>query len=154
MPSLIPVPAALTPRAGFFALKDNIRIITPDDPEMIALGELLSEYIEAHTKMKLPVEHSDQVTGNILLELTADKSLGEEGYELTVTADELRRTAHCPTGLFYGLQTLRQLHSTLHAPFSRQRVQSPILPDSSGAAPCSMWRGTSSAWRMSNATLT
>ena len=36
-------------------------------------------------------------------------SLGDEGYELTIDATGVRIVAHQPAGLFYGVQTLRQL---------------------------------------------
>jgi hexosaminidase len=34
---------------------------------------------------------------------------GEEGYRLTVTSEGIQLLAATPTGLFYGLQTLRQM---------------------------------------------
>jgi len=39
----------------------------------------------------------------------ADAQLGEEGYELTVTEDQVKLIAPNPAGLFRGVQTIRQL---------------------------------------------
>ncbi len=39
----------------------------------------------------------------------ADPALGDEGYELLVTTDGVTITANQPAGVFYGVQTLRQL---------------------------------------------
>lgn len=46
--------------------------------------------------------------GDIVLELSADKSLGEEGYQLTV-GDNVKLTAYTPKGLYWGTRTLLQL---------------------------------------------
>ena len=43
------------------------------------------------------------------LTLNGDPGLGEEGYELSITTDSIFLRAVGPAGLFYGVQTLRQL---------------------------------------------
>lgn len=47
--------------------------------------------------------------GSIHLVLNSDEGLGEEGYELSISTDTVRVSAKCPAGLFYGIQTFRQL---------------------------------------------
>src|SRR5205823_788056 len=48
--------------------------------------------------------------GNIVLALDPRlKDLGEEGYKLTVTPRQVKVRALAPAGVFYGLQTFRQL---------------------------------------------
>jgi hexosaminidase len=39
----------------------------------------------------------------------ADPALGDEGYELTITPEMTKLVANQPAGLFYGVQTIRQL---------------------------------------------
>lgn len=46
---------------------------------------------------------------NIAVRLAAVPGLGREGYELVVSPTGIRLTAPEPAGIFYGLQTLRQL---------------------------------------------
>jgi hexosaminidase len=52
---------------------------------------------------------NDPSHGAIYLSLNMDENLGEEGYELSITRDSVKLTASCPAGLFYGIQTLRQM---------------------------------------------
>lgn len=134
MPALIPMPAALNTGAGVFTLSQATKIHAPDSPETTALGKLLADYIEYHTQLKLPVDGSASDAGAIHLSLLDDTSLGDEGYNLSIATDEIRLTAHHPAGIYYGLQTFRQLLSTLHAPFSLPALS---ITDS----PRFIWRG-------------
>jgi len=43
------------------------------------------------------------------LSLVDDKELGEEGYELNITEEMVELKANKPAGIFYGIQTIRQL---------------------------------------------
>jgi hexosaminidase len=63
------------------------------------------------TGFRLPVYAADGAAprGAIALRLGGAASLGDEGYELTITADSVRLVAARPAGLFRGVQTLRQL---------------------------------------------
>jgi hexosaminidase len=77
----------------------------------------------------------DPEEGSIHLTLTGDKRLGEEGYELSITPESLVLSASCPAGLFYAVQTLRQL-----LPFRTSRLWSlPAL--SIQDTPRYAWRG-------------
>ncbi len=71
----------------------------------------------------------------------AQPSLGAEGYRLTVTPEAVTVSAPTPTGVFYGLQTLRQLSPvTLERPgesIERWTVPALTIED----APRFSWRG-------------
>jgi hexosaminidase len=111
MHNLIPVPASILPSAGYFTILRNTKIILQEDhPEIASIGSLLSAYL-GHTsgyEISVTEGNEDQSPGNIYLHLNGDTSLGEEGYELSITTDSILLSANCPAGLFYGTQTLRQ----------------------------------------------
>jgi len=121
MNNLIPKPASLNMSAGEFTLSTTTQIsVSSTEAEVQAIVNLLANTIEQHTKLRLAVVDDDQSLGNIHLKLNNGTNLGEEGYELTVQTDSILLTAHHPAGLFYGIQTLRQIisahHSTLKLP--------------------------------------
>jgi hexosaminidase len=99
---LIPNPASLDPSAGEFILSRHTTIsIAPENEETIVLRELLSGYLQQAT--------AGEGTGTIQLLLDGDTALREEGYELSITPGSVLLRAHRAAGLFYAIQTLRQL---------------------------------------------
>jgi hexosaminidase len=112
MNHLIPLPASIKPSAESFRLTDQTKIIIADsEPEIFALGNLLKEYVQQHTGLQLEVATDGQGLGNIQLQLQNNATLGDEGYELSISTDSIHLTASYPAAAFYGIQTLRQLLS-------------------------------------------
>jgi hexosaminidase len=112
MHNLIPKPTSLSEAAGDFILSSNAKIFMPNESsEVASIANLLSAYLRRISGHEVSVlqENSDQIQGNIYLSLNEDASLGEEGYELSITTDSVQLNAKYPAGLFYGVQTLRQL---------------------------------------------
>jgi len=120
MYNLIPKPASITISEGGFLLSSETKIVSGTEGAIRAIGRLLAEYIEQHTKLNLAVMDAHQNLGNIHLILNGDTRLDEEGYELIVDSYGIRIQANSPAGLFYGIQTLRQIvsahQSTLKLP--------------------------------------
>lgn len=112
MHNLIPKPATITMSEGGFLLSSETKIVSGSEGAIRAIGLLLAEYIEQHTNLNLAVVDAHQNLGNIHLTLNGDTRLGEEGYELIVDPYGIRIQANLPAGLFYGIQTLRQMLST------------------------------------------
>ncbi|RPJ26444.1 MAG: beta-N-acetylhexosaminidase [Chloroflexi bacterium] len=111
---LIPKPASLFPGTGDFKISSNTKLFSQtDNAEIAIIANFLSAYLQQASGYKIAFASGspDQGAGNIQFTLNGDTSLGEEGYELFITADAVRLSANRPAGLFYGVQTLRQLIS-------------------------------------------
>ena len=72
--------------------------------------------VDLQKKLSVPTGYNVSVSGNapaavIKLELnkTEDATLGNEGYTLSVTQNNVTIRANKPAGIFYGVQTLMQL---------------------------------------------
>ena len=113
MHNLIPIPASIFPSAGNFTVTAGTKIILEKaSKEMVRIGNLLSEHLQQVSGFKVGINDADegpQSPGIIQLLRNDDTSLGEEGYELSITTDEVLLSAYSPGGFFYGVQTLRQL---------------------------------------------
>ena len=111
MHNLIPMPTSVFKSEGNFIISPNTIIFSQKDNGEIALiANLLSTSLREVSGYEVPVvESSDHGQGNIYLSLNTDESLGEEGYELSITTDGVRIKSNYPAGLFYGVQTFRQL---------------------------------------------
>ena len=111
--TVIPKPVSVTKGEGVFTLTARTRILCdPDSPSLISLGQYLAQKLSPATGYQFSVASSASasVKDSIYLTLAGgDPSLGEEGYELTITPERVRVSANQPAGVFYGLQTIRQL---------------------------------------------
>ncbi len=110
--NLIPRPAAIAPADGAFNLTaDTMITVAPATAEMARLGAMLAHALRPAGKN--PPGRTPLATpspGNIQLSIAGgDPVLGEEGYELTVATTGITLSAYRPAGIFYGLQTIRQL---------------------------------------------
>ncbi|MFD9715648.1 beta-N-acetylhexosaminidase [Streptomyces sp. NPDC059076] len=106
---VIPAPASVEPGGSPYTLTNTTAIHIDDTREVRAIGEYLAGVLRPSTGYPLPIT-AESGTGGIALRLSAsDESLGDEGYRLESTGDGLTLTARKPAGLFYGVQTLRQL---------------------------------------------
>jgi hexosaminidase len=113
MNPIIPLPLSITETGDTFTLTGDSQIIVdPGSAELVQIGDYLAQWLGAATGGGLPVLAGDEArpAGAIRLTLAgADPALGDEGYELTVTPDGVTIAASQPAGVFYGVQTLRQL---------------------------------------------
>ena len=118
IPPLIPRPETVNLISGAeLQLTSKFTIFVPDDsPGDRAVGEYLAQVIEEHLGVKLEVKGAtrlDAAAGTIFLfSSPADKEMGDEGYELTVRTNAIIISSAQPAGLFYAVQTLRQLLPT------------------------------------------
>jgi hexosaminidase len=112
-PAIIPQPSAMEVDAGVFLLGPKTEIwVEANKPNARRIGESLSAVLSKATGYQVPVRNSERSSpprGHILLLLKETGSLGPEGYDLTIRPDGIQIQADAPSGLFYGVQTLRQM---------------------------------------------
>jgi hexosaminidase len=111
--NVIPQPVSVTATGDCFDLTDQTDIyVQGESEEMLRIGQFLADKLNPSTGLAIGVETTAEIpsNGNIFLTLSGDDAeLGDEGYELTITDKLVKLTANKPAGLFYGVQTIRQL---------------------------------------------
>ncbi|HSK19283.1 MAG TPA: family 20 glycosylhydrolase [Longimicrobiales bacterium] len=105
---LVPWPAVLEPGPGEFRIDAATRIALGDDnAELRAIARDLAVALHDATGVAVPVGAPG---GGSTIELRIDGTVAQpEGYRLVVTPAGITLSAAAPIGLFYGVQTLRQL---------------------------------------------
>ncbi|MDI9636948.1 beta-N-acetylhexosaminidase [Geitlerinema splendidum] len=107
--AIIPIPAKIVRQSGEFMLKPTTVIVASQGAESTA--RYLQNCLEPATGFHLKIASEGESA--ISLELSKQfVSLGEEGYSIVVTPSKVRIGSSKPQGLFYGVQTLRQLFPT------------------------------------------
>jgi hexosaminidase len=107
--NIIPLPSQIETRPGFFRLDKDTEIQT--DPSNRWNADFLQSLLATPTGFPMRVRSSSP-SGNNAIHLTLDPdlaTLGPEGYKLTVSPSSVRVAASETTGVFYGIQSLRQL---------------------------------------------
>jgi hexosaminidase len=107
--NIIPLPVSIEPRDGSFLITPSTRVVAEGSAatEATKLVEALAPAMGYRLKQVANSTTKDSV--QLKVEPPLRERLGEEGYELEATADTVTIRAGAPAGLFYGIQTLRQL---------------------------------------------
>lgn len=105
-PSIIPQPVSVTPLEGQFLLNAHTVIVAS------GMALPIAEYLQAQfgpaTGYGLAI--TSEVTRNNVVALVLDDAIaGKEAYSLKVTPDAIEIRASTNVGLFWGVQSLRQL---------------------------------------------
>ncbi|UCC73784.1 MAG: family 20 glycosylhydrolase [Gemmatimonadota bacterium] len=110
---IIPAPAHVKSGGGTFTITTSttIALSDPDDGELRSIAGLAVEMLEPKLGAELEVsaEPAPPVSEGTIALLLAPGVEGGESYELRVTTASIAISAATHAGLFYGLQTLRQL---------------------------------------------
>ena len=105
--SLIPLPASVTFSSSEpFRIDSTLAIVATGGSEIARTGEFLAVLLRAPTGFAIPVLSDSTPQRAIALRLNTSAS--GEVYELLVTRDSVRISG-TPSGVFRGVQTLRQL---------------------------------------------
>ena len=109
VPAIIPQPVDMKVDAGGFTITPRTAVIATG--EAAAEAQKLIAALAPAMGFRLPLVDSGRPDDAIVLSLDdiLKGTLGDEGYTLEVTAGRIDLRAGGPAGLFYGIQTLRQL---------------------------------------------
>ncbi|CAL2105819.1 hexosaminidase [Tenacibaculum sp. 190524A02b] len=103
---IIPKPQKLTIAKGRFLLTPKTKIIC--EPSLAQEATYLSELLKVSLGNNLAIESTTSSQGNITLQL--DNSIeNSEGYTLSVNYNAITISGKTAKGVFYGIQSLRQL---------------------------------------------
>ncbi|WP_339841330.1 beta-N-acetylhexosaminidase [uncultured Maribacter sp.] len=103
---IVPKPASLVMSKGGFEINKNTTIINPSGLKTEA--EYLAEILKSVTGTAISLNSSDTEDKSIVLKID-DSIDNEEGYELVVDYNKITISGKTGRGVFYGIQTLRQL---------------------------------------------
>lgn len=109
-PAVIPLPVKMEIQTGTFAITAETVIVA--DKDSAATAQQLAGYLRPATGFPLTVAAQAPAGNKSTITLTRDQNLerlGREGYLLNVTPNGIRISSVGQAGVFYGVQTLRQL---------------------------------------------
>ena len=111
--NLIPKPVLLTATGSSFKITQKTQIhFDKKNPEIKKVADYLVQVLQAPTGFNTKVVETNKkiLDGHISLVLSDEnQDLGKEGYELQITEKRIIIFANRIGGLFYGIQTLKQL---------------------------------------------
>ncbi|WP_264846869.1 beta-N-acetylhexosaminidase [Capnocytophaga catalasegens] len=103
---IVPLPQKLEAQKGRFLLNDKTTIYA--DASLVKEAEFLKDYIALQTNLKVNVFKGSGSEEGIVLEIDP-KIASEEGYTIKSSPKLIKVSGKTAQGVFYGLQTLRQL---------------------------------------------
>lgn len=106
--TIIPKPSEVSVREGSFELSKTTGITF--DASNAALKDIaaqFNEYLNTYYKTTLPVNEKGK--DGISLKINKSLPLGDESYLLKVDQKGISITAKAPAGIFYGMQSLKQM---------------------------------------------
>jgi hexosaminidase len=126
--NLVPVPEKIKINQGQFVIRSNTSIVlSADNQEMQNAVAIFNNLLNRAAGFRLPVTVSPASTNAIVCKINS-AILNAEGYKLSVQKDLIVLEAQTPKGIFYGMQTLRQL-----LPF---QIERPYLSNVAFSVPC------------------
>lgn len=134
--SVIPQPVEMIEKEGVFNFNlPNIKVFIKEGDSTQAEGEylvdLFTTYCDTYEKPLYIARENGHVNmdNSIILALTNNEKLGQEGYVLDISPRRILINAQTPTGIFYGIETLLQMLQTdFQTPNIRYTQFTAVLP--------------------------
>ncbi|MEO6893456.1 MAG: beta-N-acetylhexosaminidase, partial [Ginsengibacter sp.] len=131
---IIPYPAHLVPANGDFVIDKNTSLVVQNESfrqDAIALKQLIKEVGGISL-------HESKMANNNCIILKKDESiLSQEGYHLLITPSKIILSAKGTAGLFWGIETIRQLLPISNSISKELKIPSVEIKDQ----PTYGWRG-------------
>jgi hexosaminidase len=112
-PAIIPWPASIQLDAAerFAIVKDTVVEVPPGQPELSRIGRDLANLLRPALEATMAIRDATGSAGTNAIRLEISPAAGEsaEGYELAIDKSGIRVAGATAAGVFYGIQTLRQL---------------------------------------------
>jgi len=113
MVDVIPLPKKITNKKGEFKFTGNTKLLVcPGNKEMLSIGEYFADIINSASGLNIEVaitKRNKPPHNGILLNLEENQDMNAEGYHLLINTGYITISGKTPNGLFYGIQTLRQM---------------------------------------------
>jgi hexosaminidase len=106
---LLPKPVLMEERGGVFKLDASTVIHVADNEELNGTAKLFAEMIERPSGYELAIDNDINSSRGIILDLEGDVEKGDGSYRLEINRRSVHISASSPAGIFYGIQTVRQL---------------------------------------------
>jgi hexosaminidase len=127
--SLVPAPAQIKMNSGKFTINEATQLVlTADSEAMRNAVEVFNGLLKRAAGYRLNIAASPIFSTNAIVCKINPAIASREGYKLSVKKDLILLEAQTPQGVFYGMQTLRQL-----LPF---QIERPYISNAEWSVPC------------------
>ncbi|TLY49374.1 MAG: beta-N-acetylhexosaminidase [Gammaproteobacteria bacterium] len=108
---IVPAPAQMQAQTGRFVPGAQVKLALSgkDDKALRELAELAAGILHESWQREVGIQSGKVDSADVVLQLDPDAKADAESYRLDVAEHRITLSAPAPAGLFYGLQTLRQL---------------------------------------------
>ncbi len=105
--AIIPKPAEYIPKQGIFELNADCNLqIDQNNEDEVRISGFFNDYLQEMYGFKMNINSEGK---KVVLKIISQLNLGKEGYLMKVSPESIVITASDPNGLFYGIQSLKQL---------------------------------------------
>ncbi len=109
---ILPQPVSVAEQPGSFKLNKEVQVVYHGSDTALASALTIFTghlYTQSGIQIKVAAGAAHGKSIDVYIDNKADKTIGNEGYNLTVTSGNIALHANTAGGAFYGLQTLLQL---------------------------------------------
>ena len=107
--SIIPQPKSIIYSEGTYLITDKTTISVDNSKQSHSIAEGLQSFLNSNFGLNLKIS-TEEAKGNVIKLLVSEDQKEKEGYQLDVTTNGISITGNYQ-GLYYGIQTLKQLLS-------------------------------------------